>query len=525
MINSNSKSLNLFSRGRRHPEIGQMFSATLSLPILSLLISCGGESGTNSTATTVGGELFFAKSIPAASGHLASALLEQQQATTAVAALRSPTAIELLEWAETAFPSLFPKGSTNLTWGTYVYRLYPSTDLVLGVNTTDGTVVAVTQTSSQLPSNIYLGHLADYACQVLKANCHTDLTAYSLSQRAGVLATAIGKFKRFMVGLGTTTVGDIQAQTLKPDIYDQYLVGAGEQSWRIWNLPAGAYVGVVAANADKVGAVPMYTLYQMATWGDGNIWGLLDKDFMIGYWDNVRIMYQQIKLYSKPALINLEPDFWGYAHRYTSEPSQHFAHVSSVNADCSNLPNSVAGMGECMVQMARSLAPNAYVGFPPSFWGDLIPTELAYMQKVGAGKADFVVMQTQDRDAGCYEARLEYCNPLNLTNFYWDATNQTTPNFTSHFAIARNLHEGLGLPLLWWQTPLGVPSSTPGGTVGAFRDNRAQYFLTHAAEMVAAGGVGVVFSPGHVSQTNINTDGGQFKRLSTQYLAAPAALP
>ncbi|MBY0463741.1 MAG: hypothetical protein K2W33_02235 [Burkholderiales bacterium] len=333
-----------------------------------------------------------------------------------------------------------------------------------------------------------------------------------------------------LIGLGTATVADIQAQSLKPDIHDHYLVGSGELSWRIWSRPDGAYVGEAAANADKVGAVPMFTLYQMATWGDGNFFvALPDQALMKGFWDNVRIMYQQIKLYGKPALVNLEPDFWGYAQRVNKEPSQHFAHVATVNPDCANLSNSVAGLGECLVQMARTLAPNAYVGFPPSMFGDLVPTELAYMQKVGASKADFVVMQTLDRDAGCYEAFFATenanCNRLAGTKFYWDASNSTTPNFTEHFAIARNLHEGLGLPLLWWQTPLGVPSATTGGARNAFRDNRAEYFLTRASELVAAGGMGVVFSPGHVTQTNINTDGGQFKRLSTQYLAAPVALP
>jgi hypothetical protein len=52
-----------------------------------------------------------------------------------------------------------------------------------------------------------------------------------------------------------------------------------------------------------------------------------------------------------------------------------------------------------------------------------------------------------------------------------------------------------------------------------------RYFLTHASELVTAGGVGVVFSPGESSQTNIQTDGGQFQRYSSAYLANPAALP
>lgn len=318
---------------------------------------------------------------------------------------------------------------------------------------------------------------------------------------------------------------------MRIDIKDHYLNNFptyGHYSWDRWGTGGGAYIAEAARDSVAVGAVPMYTLYQMATWGDGEISGLLDNAFMTGYWNNVRLMFQQIGIYGQPVLVNFEPDFWGYAHRANSDPAQHTARVGTVNTNCATLPDNVAGMGECLLKMAREMAPNAYVGFPPSLFGDLQANELTYMQKVGAGKADFVVMQTLDRDAGCYEAFYgndSACNRLAGTKFYWDATNTSTPNFTDHFTTARNLHQGLGLPLLWWQTPQGVPSSTSGGTLNAFRDNRTDYFLTRPAELVAAGGVGVVFSPGHVTQTNINTDGGQFKRLSTQYFAAPAALP
>lgn len=355
------------------------------------------------------------------------------------------------------------------------------------------------------------------------------VSSYPLAQRAGVLAERWGKPRRLLVGLGTTTVAAIQAQGLLPDIDDQYLTGVGASSWPTWNSPAGAYVGIVAANADTLGAVPMFTLYQMATLGDGNLSGLGTTSFMQGYWDNVRLMYQQLRTYGKPALVNLEPDFWGYANWAVADPTQHFAHVADVNPDCASLPNTVAGMGECLVAMARSLAPNAYVGFPPSLFPGLPTEEIDYLTRVGAAKADFVVMQTLDRDAGCFEASYTggdaACTRLSTTPYYWDSSNATEPSFTTHFATARRFFEGLQVPVLWWQTPLGVPSTTAGGTAYAFRDNRADYFLNHPQELVAAGGVGVVFSPGQARQTNITTDGGQFKRLSAQYLAAPAVLP
>jgi hypothetical protein len=108
---------------------------------------------------------------------------------------------------------------------------------------------------------------------------------------------------------------------------------------------------------------------------------------------------------------------------------------------------------------------------------------------------------------------------------YWDETNQTSPNFHDHLAWVTALHQGLALPVLWWQLPFGVPSTTPGGTAGHYRDNRVHYIFNHMSEFVAAGGVGVTFGTGAGNQTDITTDGGEFQTAVTQYFASPIALP
>jgi hypothetical protein len=268
----------------------------------------------------------------------------------------------------------------------------------------------------------------------------------------------------------------------------------------------------------------------MAALGDSNISGVSDPSFMRQYWSNVRILFRELKAYDKPALVNFEPDFWGYAQRQSADPTNHFVHVSTDNPDCANQPNNMVGFGHCLLAMARSVAPKAYVGFPPSLFPDVATTEINYMRLIGASDADFVVMQAGDRDAGCFEASYTGqdagCDRTNASNYNtWDASNTVAPSFASHFAMARRYFEGVQRPLLWWQTPLGVPSQTKGGSPGAFRDNKTDYFLTHPSELVAAGGIGAVFSPGHSSQTTIDTDRGQFKRLSERYLSTPAALP
>jgi Calx-beta domain len=347
---------------------------------------------------------------------------------------------------------------------------------------------------------------------------------------AAKLAAKLGLPSRLLLGLGGQGTSDqvtaIQTLVVKADILDHYL-GTGD--WTSWNSPPCDYVCVFAAQALSVGAIPMYTYYQMANNGDGNISVVNDASFMATYWSRLKLMFQDIAALKKPALVNFEPDFWGYVERNApgSDPTK-LAAVVNTNPDCAALPNNVAGYAGCLIAMARKYAPNAYVGFPPSSWGgDTNAQVVAFMNAVGAQGADFIVEQTLDRDAGCFEVTPQpsYC-VRSGTGWYWDESNQTHPNFQDHLAEAQAYHSGIGnLPIIWWQTPEGVPSSTPGGTASRYRDNRMHYFLTHPSELTAVGGLGIVFGAGENHQTTITTDGGQFQSLSGAYWAAPAALP
>ena len=346
-------------------------------------------------------------------------------------------------------------------------------------------------------------------------------TVAASTSRAAALARQLGRPARLLVGLGSgNSEASVQAQALRPDIVDAYLVGVGPNAWPTYSSPAGSYVNLVAERADRMGAVPMLTLYQMASNGDGNLAGITDATFMAGYWANVRLMFQRIALFDKPVLVNVEPDFWGYVERQApnADPARMPARVS-IDADCAGQPDDVTGIAGCVLQMARKYAPKAAVGFPPSDWGANTPAEVAaFALKAGLQRGDFLVMQTLDRDAGCFEAQGPNCSRAG-TGWYWDDA-----AYAAHLALARTWHDATGLPLVWWQTPMGVPASTPGGN-DHWRDNRMQYFLTRPQDLVSVGGLGVVFGLGASGQTSIDTDGGQYKRLSEAYLAAPVPLP
>ncbi|HET9643773.1 MAG TPA: hypothetical protein VFP68_10560 [Burkholderiaceae bacterium] len=319
----------------------------------------------------------------------------------------------------------------------------------------------------------------------------------------------------------------MQAQDIHPDIRDAYLVGVGAGSWPNWNSPSGAYVTYASQTAQAQGAIPMFTLYQMAANGDGNLSGITDETFMNNYWSQVRLMYQRIAELQTPVLVNLEPDFWGYvwAQAPGHDPTQMMAAVNN-QPECAALPNTASGIGQCLLLMGRQIAPNALIGFPPSFWGNSTSAIASEMRTVGAQNADFIVAQTSDRDAGCFEVASPPAECSGRTGvFYWDENNIASPNFRQSQDEISSYRDALGneLPILWWQTPMGVPSDTPGGTNGHYRDNHVDYMLRNAQEYADMHTFAIVFSAGGEFQTTISTDGGQFARLFKQYLASGGA--
>lgn len=335
---------------------------------------------------------------------------------------------------------------------------------------------------------------------------------------------------RLLGGLGAgNSISDMTSQQIRPDIIDTYLVGVGPGSWPYWNSPNGAYVTFASANDKAIGAVPLFTLYQMAAYGEGNVNIINDVAFMTTYWSQVKLMYQKIGETGQPTLVNLEPDFWGFiqAKATGGDPTKVAARVS-ITAECANEPDTAVGIAGCLLKLGRTYAPKAKIGFPPSFWGHDATSVGNFMVKLGAHKADFIVAQTSDRDAGCMEVAspVAECAGRGTGPFYWDENNVATPNFSQNLAQNATARSILGnLPILYWQTPMGVPSASPGGSPGRYRDNHVNYMLTHPRQYTAIGVFGIVFSGGGTTSANITTDGGQFARMFQAYLADPLLIP
>ena len=118
------------------------------------------------------------------------------------------------------------------------------------------------------------------------------------------ITTDLGKPGRLLVGLGAAnTFADMRAQQIAPDIIDTYLVavtgfnsGGGGNAWPQWqyNYPDGGVITVFSNDVAAMGAVPMFTLFQMPSLRAGDVTVINDAPFMAAYWAQVKLMYQKI---------------------------------------------------------------------------------------------------------------------------------------------------------------------------------------------------------------------------------------
>jgi hypothetical protein len=251
---------------------------------------------------------------------------------------------------------------------------------------------------------------------------------------------------------------------------------------------------------------------------------------MARYLADWRFLLQQIG--TTQALLHIEPDFWGYAEQHTvtsgGDATTLPAAIANANpTDCASQPNTIAGMGKCMIAMVRKYAPRAMVALHASAWstnmdvtgnssasfdvaGEAAKTA-TFLAACGESEADFVVVETSDRDAGYYQT-------VEMKNTWWDATNATLPDFHQDFAWVKALTEALNKPALYWQTPLGNAAQT--NTANHYQDNRVDYFFSHMSELAGAHAVGAAFGAGAGDQTTPESDGNNFVNKAKAYYAA-----
>jgi hypothetical protein len=322
--------------------------------------------------------------------------------------------------------------------------------------------------------------------------------------------------------------------------------------WGCWQdptQPPGGYVTGFASTCagEKPPQIPMISYYELlqssgVTEGAPEVTqAATNATFMARYLSDWRFLLKQIG--SSVAFLHIEPDFWGYAEQQGSDPTMLPAAVATANAtDCSALPNTIAGMGQCMIAMTRKYAPHALVGLQASAWSTNIDVAgntsasldvageaqktAAFLAACGESQADFVVVETSDRDAGYYQT-------VEMKQSWWDPTNATLPNFQQDLTWIKALTEALQIPALYWQTPLGNAAQT--NVTDHYQDNRVDYFFggsaampnsaapmtvpAHWNDLAAAHVIGAAFGAGAGDQTTPETDGNHLVTKANAYFS------
>jgi hypothetical protein len=316
--------------------------------------------------------------------------------------------------------------------------------------------------------------------------------------------------------------------------------------WGCYDSPPGMYATYFLQAAAQNAQTPMFTYYELLQTAKNTFSGFSEgvaeatqaatnTALMTRYYADWRFLLQQIG--QTKALLHIEPDFWGYARQAGAATAA--AAVASANAtDCGSLPNTIGGMGQCLIAMVRKYAPNALVGLSASAWNIAGNTNKSvdvttdakslatFLAACGQSSADFIAVETSDRDAGYYQT-------AQGQDSWWDATDATLPDYAQDLTWVKALTEALGTPALYWQTPLG--NASQNNTADHYQDNRVDYFFggsaagvesgapstvpAHWSALAAAHVIGVAFGAGAGDQTTPDTDGGYLVAKTAAYVS------
>ncbi|GAC1544370.1 MAG: hypothetical protein NVS3B12_33080 [Acidimicrobiales bacterium] len=329
----------------------------------------------------------------------------------------------------------------------------------------------------------------------------------------------------------------------------QYLAGGVNtgSGWQTWN-PNAQFPLWYAQSSVRQGYTPVFPYYMLLqSNGPCGSCGEAEKDLahlddpptMAAFFSDFAKLMQRlgsgtfdgITGYGGPTIVHVEPDLSGYAEQAVLDPANHcFGHCAGANNDPANLHVAVAttgvadaagfantyqGFNAALLHLRDRYAPNVALAFHVSDWATLQdvgattePLDFAALgdkagrfaaasgvvtSAPGVSTYDVVFNDVADNDAG-------------KTGHWWDRTNRTAPNFNRWEAYIGAVHRATNRGVIVWQVPIGNQwFDTEDNTDGHYQDNRVEYFLSHPAELAAAGIVGLLFGAGNAGST-VNTD-------------------
>lgn len=319
-------------------------------------------------------------------------------------------------------------------------------------------------------------------------------------------------------GLGNSGLGDIGRIGDLPVAYRyQYFTGGlGNDDWRRWSVPDGAFADLWLNETREAGKMPVISYYELVhaapyAGEDPPYNNMKTASTMKAYFENWIFLLQRIAAFGEPVIVQLEPDLFGYIQYNDPDPTKTpIAVASSGLPQAADYENNARGFAKLMVALRDQYAPKVVLGWHVSTWAtrtDLIPNHgdpdelaLATAAFYRRLEAPFDVMFAEfgDRDAGY----LQKTNP----DRWW-----TPVEFEIYRRFIGRLTQELGQEAIMWQIPIGnTLYRSCNNTANHYQDNRAEFFLqsvleggdtTRLAQFRDAGVAAFLFGAGQDDQT------------------------
>jgi hypothetical protein len=353
----------------------------------------------------------------------------------------------------------------------------------------------------------------------------------------------------------------------------QYLAGGANtgNGWANWNTN-GQFVSFYVQDSIANEMTPVFTYYMIfqSTPGvsqgeyNGIYANLQNTSTMTAYWNDLKLFFQRAGAFDETVVLHVEPDLWGYAEQYSTSNNAASvpAKVAATGiADLAGLPNDMRGVGQGLVRLRDTYAPNVLLAYHVSVWGtgeDLIysnPSD-AHVDELATEAGDFYnSLQTPfdlafaeftDRDAGFKQ----YVYGDGGAS-WWD-----TGDFSRNVRFLSTFVSVAQKRVVVWQIPYGnTKMRAMNNTNFHYQDNHVEWLLddpgnVHLNQYVQAGVIGFFFGGGASGVTcpcdaagdgvtnppaingnngvslNADDDGGFFKqKASAYYSTGPLALP
>jgi hypothetical protein len=208
--------------------------------------------------------------------------------------------------------------------------------------------------------------------------------------------------------------------------------------------------------ARSVGALPVYTFYQLLQIGQGEgLTGsepevvqavLASQPLMRTYFDNFILVLQTVADIPPPVIVHVEPDSWGFMMwamgiEGNDDPASVPVQVAgSGHPDVSGFPDNAAGLGQALVALRDAYAPQARLGWHASNFRVGTRPEVVASFFSQMGDWDALVGEHPHNELDETRWWEPWDETLVETNLQWFA-GVTGPS---------------GLPILLWQLPIGT---------------------------------------------------------------------